>query len=339
MSGGSPTEFESDDADAPQLPPVEADASLTIVGDVNIQNRREPADALRHVEETLAAADVLYGNLEGCLFRPGDDDLPNKAGWSHSDERMVEGLTSAGFDVVGCANNVTYGDDAIENTMRVLEREGIRYCGVGEDLAAARGPAVVTKNGVTVGFLQRTARTHEPDQAATPNSSGVAAFDPDDEADLDAIQSAVEELHSAVDVVVFSHHVRQTTTTEAEPYQRELAERVIDAGADLVFGHGAHVNQGIERYEGRPIFHCIGQLAFDWPRAEPYRNGLLLRAHVTDGSLGRVSFTPLRRDEHNDVRLAPPASPAGREQIDELLELSSPDVFEVDDAEATIRTA
>ena len=313
-----------------------ADASAVIVGDVNVQRRRDPTGAFRHVKSVLTEADVLYGNLEGCLFTPGDNDIPNKDGWHHSDERMVEGLTAVGFDAVGCANNVTYGEEAIQNTMAVLDREGIRRCGVGRDLEEARRPAVVTESGTTIGFLQRTARLHDPEQGATPSSSGVASFDPERENDLEAIESDVVELKNEVDVLVFTHHLRNTATTDPEPYQRELAERVIDAGADLVVGHGAHVNQGVETYRGQPIFHCIGQLAFDWERAEPYRDGLLLKVRITDGALARVSFTPVHRNENNDVYLAPPDSQQGSRQIAELRELSEPGVFHVDGSEAVV---
>lgn len=317
-------------------PSIEADACLLLVGDVNLQNREDPSSAFRHVEETLSEADVLYGNLEGCLFEPGDDDIPKKDRWQHSEERMIEGITSAGFDVLGGANNVMYGEEAVGNTIRVLEREGIHYCGVGTDRAAAREPAVVTKHGVTVGFVQRTARYYGTEALATERSPGVAAFDPEDEENLDEIEANVASLRSEVDVLVFSYHLRDAETTETKPYQRELARRVIDAGADLVFGDGAHVNQGVELYRGRPVFHCIGQFAFDWAEMEHRRDGLLLRAHVTGDHLSRLSFVPVYRDENNDVYLAPPDSTEGRRQLDEIRSLSPVAPFTVTETEAVI---
>ena len=323
-------------ADPYPWPAVEADACVQIVGDVNLQNRDDPAGAFRHVRETLAEADVRYANLEGCLFRPGEEDIPGKDRWRHSDEEMIDGVLAAGFDVVGCANNVTYGEEAIENTMRVLDRAGISRTGIGEDLESAREPAVIETNGITLGFLQRTARYYGPEQWATPNSTGVAAFDPDEEGAIETIAADVFDLASTVDVTVFSHHLRKSNTTEIEPYQRELARRVIDAGADLVFGHGAHLNQGIEFYRGRPILHCIGQFAFDWPKTAHKRDGLLLRAHVTDGELSRLSFVPVYRDEENDVYLAGPESPEGKRQLEELRELSEDGSFTVEGVEAVL---
>lgn len=307
-----------------------------MVGDVNLQGRNEPAGAFRHVRETLTEADVLYGNLEGCLYEPGEDDIPGKAKWRHSEEDMIDGITAAGFDVLGGANNVMYGTAAVRNTIRTLEREGIAYCGVGDDVAAAREPAVVTRNGVTVGFVQRTARYYSPEQFATATSAGIAAFNPEDEGAIEEIVADVAALRADVDLLVFAHHLRGTETTEVESYQRELARRVIEAGADIVIGDGAHVNQGIERHEGRPIFHCIGQFAFDWPEMAHRRDGLLIRAHVTDGELVRLSFVPVYRDENNDVFLARPESPSGRKQLAAIEELSSTPPFTRTETEAVV---
>lgn len=312
------------------------ETALYIVGDVNVQDRADPASAFRRVRGALSEADVLYGNLEGCLATPGENDIPGKEGWRHSEERMVDALTSVGFDAVGCANNVVYGADAVRNTMAALEREGIRYCGVGRDTTEARSPAVVTRNGVSIGFLQRTARIYGAEQVATDETPGVAAFDPESEAAFDDVASDVAALRDDVDVVVFSHHLRKTATTETERYQRRLAKRVVDAGADVVFGHGAHVNQGIETYEGTPVFHCIGQLAFDWPYARDYRDGLVLKASVSGGDLSRVSFVPVHRDENNDVYLAGPESPPGSRQFEELRDRSEDGAFEVVGGEGVV---
>lgn len=47
-----------------------------------------------------------------------------------------------------------------------------------------------------------------------------------------------------------------------QEYQRALAKRYIDAGADLVIGSHPHVLQGIEYYKGKPIFYSLGNFVF-----------------------------------------------------------------------------
>lgn len=314
-----------------------ADATLLIVGDVNLQNRADPASAFKNVRATLAAADLRYCNLEGCLYRPAEGDIPKKNLWKHSDERMVEGLAAVAFQAVGCANNVTYGTEAMANTMRVLDERGIVRCGIGANKAEAWKPAIVTVKGIRFGFLQFTARHYGPEQFATETQLGVAAFDADDPAAIDQIAAAVAALRPQVDVLAFSHHLRKTGTTEVEDYQRLLARKAIDAGADVVFGHGAHLNQEIELYSGVPIFHCIGQFAFDWAKTKPKKDGLLLRIEISGRKIARFAFIPVSRDENNDVYLLAPDSEEGKRQLDGIAALSRPGVFHVRGAEAEIR--
>lgn len=316
-------------------PSVDADTTMLLVGDNNLQNRTDPPSAYRNVSATLAEADLLYGNLEGCLHRPGDNDIPDKDRWQHSDERRVNALTAAGFDAVDGANNVNYGAEAVINTVAVLEEAGIAHCGLGADLTAARAPAVVSHRGTTFGFLQWTARYYGEEPVATESSAGVAAFDPDEgESVLTDIAADVAALASEADVTVFSHHIRRNDP-EIELYQRELAHRVIDAGADLVFGHGAHLNQGVELYDGRPILHCIGQFTFDWPKTRHKRDGLVARVHVTDGDIARLALVPVYRDGNNDVYLAGPDTPEGSRQLRAVADLSpDPVLFDVEGPEA-----
>ncbi len=313
---------EADIADFSGWDPDEAGTSLIVVGDVNLQQREQPAEAMSAVRPALEGGDLLFGNLEGCLFEPGAHDIPGKEGWQHSDEEMVEGLTAPRFDAVGCANNVMYGDEPIRNTTAVLEAHNIAYCGIGETVAEAREPITLTADGTDVGFLQRTARIHDESQPATPDSPGVAYFDPDDREDVAELRKDLQALASDVEIAVFSYHLRQTTDRDIDPYQRDLARTVVDAGADVVVGHGAHVNQGIEVVDGAPVFHCIGQLAFDWDFARPYTDGLILRFRLDGDRIDGVSFVPVSRDGDNDVYPAPPTTEEGRAQIEDIADRS-----------------
>ncbi len=317
-------------------PSVDADISLAIVGDINIQHRENPSSAFQHVTKSLAEFDLKYGNLEGCLYEPGEEDIPDKTGWQHSDEEMISGVSTAGFDVLGAANNVNFGTEPILNTLRVLAEAGIEHCGLGANIETAREPAVITINDTTFGFIQWTARYYGREAWATANSPGVAAFDPSENGWIDPILADVTELRDNVDVLLFSHHVRRTSTNDIENYQRELAHSVIDAGADMVFGHGAHQNQEIELYNNTAIFHCIGQFPFDWTVNSHKRDGLLLRIHVTAGEITRISFVPVFRDIHNNVYLAGPDVAEGDRQLDELSTISDGTPFSIEGPEAVL---
>lgn len=311
-----------------------------LVGDINLQERLAPASAFRHLRGTLSGAGVLFGNLEGCLYSAGENDIPSKRLWRHSDPSMVQALTSVGFDAVGCANNVTFGAEATLSSLRVLDRAGIAHCGAGADRRAARKPAVVEKGGVRFGFLQYTARLQAAEQAADAGRPGVAAFDPDNPAELAEICSDVRALRSEVDVLVVSHHIRRTGWAEAEDYQRSLAEGCIDAGADAVFGHGAHVNQGIALWRGAPIFHCVGQIVFDGAAARNHRDGLLVRLLIEDRRIACASVLTVYRDGENNPYLTDPRLEAeGRRQLEALRELSPGVRLEAEHGEVVVLSA
>ena len=300
------------------MSPEEGDVTCLLLGDINLQNRNHPELAFKHIDRTLRAVDLRYANLEGCLYKPGTEDIPSKFNWRHSDESMVRALTAVGIDAVGCANNVTLGHQATVHSLGVLDRAGIMHCGAGRTRAEAWHPVVLEKAGVRFGFVQVTARIHDEKQPALDDRPGVAYFDPDDRSQTKEVIGAVESLRPEVDVLVFSHHLRNTGTTAVEDYQRELAASCIGAGADIFYGHGAHVNQSVEIIDGRCVFHCVGQLAFDWSTTSHHRDGLVIRLVVRKKKIVDVAVVPVFRDEDNTVYLANPNDGEGKRQYLEL---------------------
>lgn len=79
-------------------------------------------------------------------------------------------------------------------------------------------------------------------------------------ADMDAICKWTQEAKRRSDTVIVSIHAHEQGRHKEEPaeFLREFAHRVIDAGADIVVGHGPHLLRGMEIYEGKPIFYSLG---------------------------------------------------------------------------------
>ena len=92
-------------------------------------------------------------------------------------------------------------------------------------------------------------------------------------------------------------------------------------------------------HDGTSIIHSTGQFAFVWEKTRLKRDGLLLRAHITDDPIARLSFVSVTRDEHTDVELTGPDTQIGRCQIAELRDCSTPDAFEMTGGEAVILEA
>ncbi|MCR6481253.1 CapA family protein [Amycolatopsis sp. OK19-0408] len=296
--------------------------TLVLGGDVNIQGRTTPSKAFEQLNPLLQGADLRFVNLEGPLSgTAGEVDIPHKPNWRHSAPEMVEALTAAGIDVVSCANDVTYPPAAAMASLAVLDQAGIAHCGAGADFAAAHAPATLERAGKKVAFLAYTSLCWPWGQAATVTAPGVAqafattAYQPDPRvADipgrpplvrttplpehLERLVADVKRAKAGNDHVVVSMHWGLPGPDLAE-YQVTYGRAAIDAGADLVAGHGPHTIQAVEVYRGRPILYSLGNLVFDWPAMRGrHLDGLL--AGCMFGDEPRLELIPVRRNAEND---------------------------------------
>ena len=205
----------------------------------------------------LRDADLTLGNYEGTLF---DGFGPHKTCGNpancfvfRSPEYYADVLADAGFDGFSLANNHSgdFMDAGRRSTRAALARVGIAY--TGHDEAGARS-AVMTADGITVGFI-----------GFAPNPGTLSINDPDRAARL------VAELDRQVDVVIVTFHGgAEGRAATRVPRRTEIflgenrgdvyafARRVIDAGADVVFGHGPHVPRALDLYQGRLIAYSLG---------------------------------------------------------------------------------
>jgi poly-gamma-glutamate synthesis protein (capsule biosynthesis protein) len=317
--------------------------SLLIIGDVDIQLRADPTTAFSHIGATLKQADVVYANLEGMLVKPQGPtiDIPDKRGWRHPGPDGVLALNAWNIKTVGVANNVAYDRKNIMETLKVLDAHGVAHTGGGANIDAAHTPAIVERKGVKIGFLQYTARWYQDDeQIATATEPGVAKISSRDgvtidPGDVERVKEDIRKLRPLVDIVVVSHHNRDGATATqfgtpperpasagrrdnhvSEPYQKAFAHLALDAGADLVYGHGTHAVQGVEVYKGKPILYAVGHSAFDQPGYEKSTEGLVVHAVIEGKKITRVAFVPVTRDAHNDVMMLDPAGGDGAKLVD-----------------------
>jgi hypothetical protein len=208
----------------------------------------------------LQSADITFGNMEGSLF-DGPDDAehkpckdPKSCYVFRSPSFHGEFLREMGFDVMSIANNHSgdFREAGRDATMAALARNGIAYAGL--DLPGARTATLTTGEGARVGVL-----------AVSPNWGTVSINDPDRAAGI------VREPAARHDIVLVSFHGgaegREMTRVPREMeifYGEErgdvyaFAHAVIDAGADVVLGHGPHVPRAVEVYRGRFIAYSLG---------------------------------------------------------------------------------
>ena len=204
----------------------------------------------------LAEGDVNIANLEGPLTGRGRPWLEKRFHF-RMPPAVADALRAAGFHAVSLANNhlMDYGPVGLTDTLARLEATGIAHAGAGQDLAAARAPALIAVRGVTVALLSYTTTYPQEFYATRKRPGTVFPYEEYLARDLPAARARA-------DVVVVAFHWGPERSHHALGHQEKLAHRVIDLGADLVIGHHPHVLQAVEWYRDRPIFYSLGNYAF-----------------------------------------------------------------------------
>ncbi|MBK7115365.1 MAG: CapA family protein [Proteobacteria bacterium] len=230
---------------------------------------------LSGIAPALRSADLTVAHLEVPHTRRGSElagDVPAPG----ADPDNLDALARAGVGMVSLAGNhiADCGVQGIADTVDRLERLGIAHTGAGATLAEASRAAVIERRGRRVALLSYNCVGPEagwaaPDRAGcnflrmqaadgkpvSPNSPLVA---PTTEA-LEQLRADITGARARADLVIVALHKGIVhTPAKLAPYERPLAEAALDAGADIVVGHHAHIVRGVEMRAGKALFHGLG---------------------------------------------------------------------------------
>src|SRR5260370_12244139 len=150
--------------------------TMLLTGDVNLMNVADPAVPFSLVENAFRATDIIFSNLECCLYRPASGHSIEHEGFYADPPVAGEALKSAGIHAVGVANNVNYGEAAISGSIARLDEIGIAHTGAGANRAAARAPVILERDGVRFGFLQRSSVYWPTNHEAGDDTVGIAVI-------------------------------------------------------------------------------------------------------------------------------------------------------------------
>lgn len=243
--------------------------SIAAVGDVMLGSTsindsflppNDGKDILKDFVPVLSAADIAFGNLEGPMLEGGQSakcgPKSTRCFAFRMPTRYGQILKDAGFDVMNLANNHAsdYGDYGRESTRQVLDGLGIKHAGSDRANFSTAYLEVKGLKVAVIGFGHN---------AIVPNVN-----------DIDEAKRLVTEADRSADIVIVSFHGgAEGTGAENVPNGPELyagekrgslrlfSRAVIDAGADLVLGHGPHVLRGMEVYKDRLIAYSMGNFA------------------------------------------------------------------------------
>ena len=289
--------------------------SILLVGDIMLDRKVEslmkknglsyPFEKISHF---LNESDGVFGNLEGPISKNpvafSDESL--KFAFSSG---VVPVLASANFKILSLANNHTLnmGNSGLEETKNLLEQAKIDW--VGEAWECSEKTAV--KDDIVFVAFNKT-------------FNGC-----NDEKVIEIVKSVKS---SAPDkFLIVSMHWGEEYKTKSSPAQQELAHKIIDAGADLIFGHHPHVVQEIEQYTpphqkfgggGKLIFYSLGNFIFDQYFSKETREGLIVKLEIYPDKFV-YNLIPIKSE------LSQPAVMAEEEAKIFLEELGSDSIIEI----------
>jgi hypothetical protein len=210
---------------------------------------------LQPTSHILRSGDITFANLEGVFIDSNETAKKCNSQNCYTfgmPTKFVHCFTDAGFNLLSLANNHVndFGERGRNTTMEILRKSGIHFAG----LTATCPIDTFTIKGVKYGFA-----------AFAPNTGTM------DLRDIAAAEAVVRQLAAQCQVVIVSfhggaegnkaQHVPRTTETylgENRGNVYDFAHRMIDAGADILLGHGPHVTRAIEVYKGRFIAYSMG---------------------------------------------------------------------------------
>lgn len=242
----------------------------------------------KYVGDSLRNADLTAATLETSVSTRGKPEDKQYAFRSHP--ANLKELATAGIDVVTLANNhsMDYGVAALLDTMRHLTTNKIDYVGAGADRKRAFSPVYRSVKGIRVAYLGFSRVVPTTAWIAGKNKPGTAdTYNP-----AEAVSSIKLAQKHADLVVVLAHWGVERSDLPAD-YQKSLARRYIDAGADLVVGSHPHVLQGFEQYKGKWIAYSLGNFIFTTNSVAKTWDSGILTATCTKKAACQLQFLPV----------------------------------------------
>jgi len=212
---------------------------------------------LAEVAPVLSSADIAFGNLEGVLMDGGEPVKqckdPDACYLFRSPTRYAYHLANAGFKVMSLANNHArdFGETGRDASMAALDAAGIRHSGRIGDVA-------IWPNGdITAALI-----------AFAPFTNSHSMLD------IEEAKRLVGQLAATYDLVIVSFHggaegidANRVPFTTEHYYGEDrgdvakFSRSMIEAGADLIIGHGPHVPRAMEIHKDRLIAYSLGNFA------------------------------------------------------------------------------
>ena len=262
------TVFNGNDASSPiNTFENKENVSVAVTGDVMFA-RKMPnvlsmdSSPFSGVSDVVSNVDLLLINFENAATTSGDalkGDVPLKCDPSYVPLAKANDLT-----VAALANNhaIDYGIQGMDDTLKNLKDADITPMGAGDTEDEAHQAVVKEVNGRKITILNYMDSNNFAEYSydvmpyANGSNPGYSAYDSDD------AKKQISENNDSDLIIAYLHFGNEYSNSPNDD-QVKIAHELIDYGADVVIGSHPHVTQGIEMYNGKPIFYSLGNFIFD----------------------------------------------------------------------------
>lgn len=229
----------------------------------------------------ISSPDIFFGNLEFELSNKSLKTRNVSSSYCRGLLDYIPFLKSAGFNVLNIANNHMYqhGDNSFQITREQLQSNGIKVCGLPSDF---NKESFFKINNLTIAYLGWNCR---PRQDFTDSP-------PYNEFDLDICLNHIRNVKKYADIICVSLHWGEEFIQIPSDYEKIVARKIIDSGANVVIGHHPHVLREIENYNGGLIAYSLGNFICDmtWSRKTTLTGHLLIE--FSNSKIINWTFSP-----------------------------------------------
>jgi poly-gamma-glutamate capsule biosynthesis protein CapA/YwtB (metallophosphatase superfamily) len=285
--------------------------TLVYGGDVTMGRRsnvalfddKAQAKMLGELAPLFKGADIALANAEGVIAEGGrfTDKGEPRPHMYRASPAAIDLLKSVGMDVVSVGNNHSgdYGPAAYIEMLDRLTAAGIGYTGGGENLKDAKTP-YYQKVGDTVvaivgGDITITAPVRALENRAGPLYFGMHMHSEASESKelIATLKEILKEARKHAHVVLFTPHWGDNWVTEPTSAVRTTARAIIRLGYDGILGHSAHLFQGAELIDGKPVIYDAGNVLLDYGGGDDAHRGVLWELSFTRAGITQISGHPI----------------------------------------------
>ena len=265
-----------------------------------LHNPKAAPNVFRSITPILSSADIALVNGEGVISQGGTftDKGEPRPYMYRGHPKTIDLLVDAGIDVVAVGNNHSgdFGPHAFKEMLDRLLTAGMDYTGGGSSVADAQIPAYQTVGDTTIAFVGADL-TIAQKAHVTASQPGIlhwpgmrSKFKPKV---IQGLTRLLKEAKKHAHLVVLTPHWGDNFKSEPTKLTKSLAKALIAAGYDGILGHSAHLLQGMEVIDGKPVIYDAGNLITDYGGTDGGHRSLVFELEFNQAGFTKVEAHPL----------------------------------------------